>query len=84
MKSSLIVLVLLFAVPAFADPGDDYKIRIQQEEQRRRIEEFQHKQIEQERQTDEQNRRLEIIRRHTPPSQRSLGGSLGRGLGPPA
>lgn len=80
MKTITLAILLAFAAPAFADPADDYRIRQQEEEQRRQLEEIRKRQEEQQRQIDEQNRRLEMLRRQTP-SPGTLGGSLGRGLG---
>ena len=94
MKYLLLAITLLLAVPAFADDADDYRIRMQQEEQnyrlrvqeyeqRRQLEEIQRRQAEQQRQIDEQNRRLESLRRQnqTPPRSGTLGTGLGSGLG---
>jgi len=80
MKTLLVSLVLLCAVPALADEADDYRIRMQQEEQRRQLEEIRKRQEAQQRQIEEQNRRLEMLRRQTP-SPGTLGTNLGRGLG---
>lgn len=70
-------LLLLLAAPAMAD--DDYKIRFEQEDQRRQMEEIRRQQADQQRQLDELRRRNEEARRQQ--SRGTLGESLGRGLG---
>ena len=82
MKSLVLAALLGLAVPVFADPGDDWRIRMQQEDQRRQLEEIRKRQAEQQRQIEEQQRRLDMLRRSTPSEtdarwRSGLGGGLG-------